>query len=166
MGNPPPHLLLLEATQCTVRGLFRLLALCVRLNLITASAATAEGLAQRFVLRFRSLEQFRLPHLPSFKDFEHSSASAQAPVESRVVLDAAQSSFAEATQLLEKIGIKEREALDPKVVDAAKAVKRVLVANQLAVTMLLRCEERGKTSGKVVLALTHHPHLVSVQFKP
>merc|ERR1719433_657444 len=98
--NPPPFLLLFEATQLVVRGLFRLLVFCLRNGLL----ASIGGLAQRFVLRFRSFEHFRLPHLPSFSDFEQSSAIAHAPLESRVVLDAAQASFTEATQLLEKVG--------------------------------------------------------------
>merc|ERR1719174_1232725 len=101
--NPPPFLLILEATQACVRGLFRLLAFCLREDLLKAPSAVVDGLAQRFVLRFRTLELFRLPHLPSFRDFQASSASAQAPVDSRVVLEAAQSSFSEAAQLLEKI---------------------------------------------------------------
>lgn len=165
--NPPPSLLLLEATQSAVRGLFRLLAFCLRMGLLASPAAVVEGLAQRFVLRFRMLEQFRLPHLPSFKDFEHSSASAQAPVDCRVVLDAAQASFTEAAQVLERMGAaKERDGVDSKAMASARTMKRVVVANQLAVTQLLRIVDAmpgDKQCSKVVATTAHHPHLVSVQ---
>lgn len=81
------------------------------------------------------------------------------------MLDAAQSSFAEATQVLERMGAaKERDGVDSKVVESTKAVKRVVVANQLAVTQLQRQLDGGK-NGKVSVGLTHHPHLVSVQVR-
>lgn len=169
--SPPPFLLLLEATQSTVRGLFRLLAFCLRRGLLSAPPAATGGLAQRFVLRFRSLEHFRLPHLPSYHDFEQSSLSAQAPLEGRVVLDAAQTSFTEASQLLEKVSaVRDRpnEERDPArdTSEGAKALRRVVVANQLAVTRLSRAIEAGqilKKTAQVVAAPTHHQHLVSVQ---
>lgn len=147
--SPPASLLYLEAMQSSVRGLFRLLAYCIRENLIKSAA---DGLAQRFVLRFRSLEQFRLPHLPSFKDFEQSSASAQAPVESRLVLEAAQASFTEASQALDRMVASKDNAV------CVSKLKRVVVANQLAITVLLR----GKAC-KVSVSSAHHPHFVSVQ---
>jgi len=168
--NPPQFLLLLEATQSTVRGLFRLLAFCLRRGLLSAPEAAVSGLAQRFVLRFRALEHFRLPHLPSYNDFEQSSQSAQAPMESRIVLDAAQASFTDAAQLLERVatGARDRpsEEQSSSVLDNAKALRRVVVANQLAVTRLSRSIEAGqilKKTSRVVAATTHHPHLVSVQ---
>jgi len=170
--NPPPFLLLLEATQSTVRGLFRLLAFCLRRGLLGVPRAAESGLAQRFVLRFRSLEHFRLPHLPSYRDFEHSSDSAQAPMEGRVVLDAAQASFTEASQLLEKVSaLRDRPAEDCEhsraaSLEGAKALRRVVVANQLAVTCLSRAIEAGqilKKSMRVEASPAHHPHLVSVQ---
>lgn len=158
--NPPTCLLLFEATQATVRGLFRLIAFCLRVGLLAVPAASVEGLAQRFVLRFRSLEQFRLPHLPSYRDFEKSSQTAQASF----VLEAAQQSFNDASQILEKLtGSKE---LDAKTADSAKAIKRVLVANGLALTQLRAFEQGGKSmdqAPKVTAAPTHHPYLVSVK---
>merc|ERR1712139_618010 len=51
--NPPQFLTLMEATQATVRGLFRLLAFCQREDLFKTPSAVFDGLAQRFVLRFR-----------------------------------------------------------------------------------------------------------------
>merc|ERR1719247_173783 len=167
--SPPPFLLLLEATQSCVRGLFRLLAFCLREELLKTPPAVVEGLAQRFVLRFRALELFRLPHLPSFRDFEVSSASAQAPVESRVVLEAAQTSFSEAQQLLDKMATPTKGA-EPALngvafdSDSVKSLKRVIVANQLAISQLLKHLESGKRSS-VVVALSHHSHLVSLQVR-
>ncbi|CAJ1408029.1 unnamed protein product [Effrenium voratum] len=158
--NPPAHLLFLEATQSTVRGLFRLLAFCLCQNLLPAPKSGA-NLCQRFVLRFRSLEMFRLPHLPSFQDFEQSAALAQDPAERKQVLTAAQSSFAEAAQLLEKA-----HALKEDLGEQPKSLKRVVVANQLGITQLLRCTENGmqELSGKKVTAETsHHTDFVSIQ---
>mmetsp|Transcript_36984 Transcript_36984/g.81224 ORF Transcript_36984/g.81224 Transcript_36984/m.81224 type:complete len:730 (-) Transcript_36984:61-2250(-) len=162
--NPPPALLLMEATQCAVRGLFRLLAHCLRGGQLNAPSMALEGLAQRFVLRFRSLEQFRLPHLPSFQDFVKNSASLQEPVENRAVLEAAQISFSESAQLLEKLNAaREKDAVPPDVsLDDAKALKRVVVANQLAIAKLLQSFALPQQP-KVTAATTHHPHLVSVQ---
>lgn len=161
--SPPLSLLLLEATQAALRGLFRLLAFCLQLGLLGTPAAAVEGLAQRFVLRFRALENFSLPHLPSYKDFEASATIAQAPLERRVVLDAAQASFAETAQLIEKISSsKTGEDADARILEEAKAIKRVVVANQLAVTQLTRMVETGG-SRKVVATTVHHPCLVSVQ---
>jgi len=161
--NIPPFVLLLEATQHTVRGLFRLLAFCLRRNLIISPPAVTEGLAQRFVLRFRALEHFRLPHLPSFHHFEQSALSAQAPVDSRVVLEAAQSSFADAAQQLERLGsLRERDSTCESSQDRGKALKRVVVANQLAITQLLQSLVSDKKV-KVAVSTAHHPHLVSVQ---
>lgn len=163
--NPPPSLLLLDATQSAVRGLFRLLAFCLREGALKSPPAVMEGLAQRFVLRFRSLELFRLPHLPSFRDFQQSAASAQAPVESRVVLEAAQGSFSDASQLLDKVSAC-KERADAAVLDSAKALKRVVVANQLAITQLMKHLLGGSgNQPRVVAALAHHPHFVSVQIQ-
>lgn len=163
--NPPASLLLLEATQSMVRGLFRLLAFTLKLGMLKAPPNASAGLAQRFVLRFRSLEHFRLPHLPSFRDFEQSSATAEAPLESRVVLDAAQASFTEAALLLDRAAAKEKEGKDeadslPQLEDAKK-LRRVLVANQLAATQLLKASV--DTPAKVVTTLAYHPSLVTVQ---
>jgi len=163
--NPPPHLLLLEATQSCVRGLFRLLSFCLREELLKSPPAVADGLGQRFVLRFRALELFRLPHLPSFRDFQASSASAQAPVESRVVLEAAQTSFGEATQLLDRIVApsKAEQANHGSSFDeSVKSMRRIVVANQLAITQLLQRLISGKRS-KVEASLQHHPHFVSLR---
>mmetsp|Transcript_23748 Transcript_23748/g.66039 ORF Transcript_23748/g.66039 Transcript_23748/m.66039 type:complete len:720 (+) Transcript_23748:55-2214(+) len=165
--NPPPAMLLLEGTQHVVRGLFRLLAYCLRRGYVSSPPAIVEGLAQRFVLRFRSLEHFRLPHLPSFRDFQQSAASAQAPADSRFVLEAAQSSFAEASQLLEKftaVFAKEKDgvAQDNSLNGSAKGLRRVVVANQLAITQLMQGLSNGKEF-KISTAATHHPHLLSVQ---
>mmetsp|Transcript_23644 Transcript_23644/g.67858 ORF Transcript_23644/g.67858 Transcript_23644/m.67858 type:complete len:757 (-) Transcript_23644:64-2334(-) len=160
--NPPPFLLHLEATQATVRGLFRLLAFCQRHDLTSAPRAASAGLAQRFVLRFRSLEHFRLPHLPSFKDFELSSASALAPVEGRAVLDAAKASLTDAAALLERISsskVQEDEA--GRISEETTALKRVVVANQLAVAELSRMLDSGKMQ-KVVATTSDHPYLVTV----
>jgi len=173
---PPAPLLLFEATQLVVRGLFRVLVFCLSNGLL----APVGGLAQRFVLRFRSFEHFRLPHLPSFGDFEQSStiAAHAAPAESRVVLDAAQASFTEAGQLLERAGgaaAKDAQQHQhqgpptPATEGARAALKRVVVANQLAVTQLLRIVEAGHVAegrSRVVAAATHHPHLVSLQVQP
>jgi len=168
--NPPASLLLLEATQSTVRGLFRLLAFCLRRGLLGTPTAASGSLAQRFVLRFRCLEHFRLPHLPSYADFEQSSASAQAPLESRVVLDAAQQSFTEAAQLLDRLvaAKPQEDRVDGKdgSLESAKALRRVVVANQLAVTCLIRSIEAGKIlkrTSQVVATAAHHPHLMSLQ---
>jgi len=162
--NPPPFLMLVEATQHCVRGLFRLLAFCLREGLIKSPSAVADGLAQRFVLRFRCLELFRLPHLPSFRDFEASCASAQAPVESSVVLEAAKSSFGDAQQLLDKVAValKDRDTCVDSTGEDSKALKRVVVANQLAITQLIKRLGNG-TLCPVVCSLSHHPHFVSIQ---
>lgn len=162
--NPSPQLMVLEATQNCVRGLFRLLAFCLREGVLKSPSTVTDGLAQRFVLRFRCLELFRLPHLPSFRDFQASSASAQAPVESMVVLDAAKSSFAESQQLLDKVAtaLKERENSVDSIGEEAKALKRVVVANQLAITQLMKRLSNG-TLCPVVCSLAHHPHFVSIQ---
>jgi len=169
--NPPGFLLLLEATQSTVRGLFRLLAFCLRRNLLAAPAAATEGLAQRFVLRFRALEQFRLPHLPSYRDFEQSSASAQQtpPDGGRVVLDAAQASFADSATLLERLGAarhpddSQHWPYQESPQDTAKALKRVVVANQLAVTKLMRALDSAEKGLQVEASPTHHPYLMSIR---
>jgi len=163
--NPPPLLLLLEATQSTVRGLFRLLAFCLRRDFISSPPAVTEGLAQRFVLRFRSLENFRLPHLPSFNDFQQSALSAQTPTDSRVVLEAAQQSFQEAKQHLDKFGStfsKDGGVQDGITADSAKGVQRVVVANQLAITQLTQGLNTNKQM-KVTADATHHPHLLSIK---
>uniref|UniRef100_A0A7S1ALC8 N-alpha-acetyltransferase 35, NatC auxiliary subunit n=1 Tax=Noctiluca scintillans TaxID=2966 RepID=A0A7S1ALC8_NOCSC len=162
-ANPPRCFLLLEAMQNTVRGLFRLLAFCTREEILKLPPMAAEGLAQRFVLRFRCFEHFRLPHLPSFRDFQQSSASAQAPVKNRVVLEAAQSSFSEANQALEKIAaVKGSTAADDVSPESIKALKRVIVANQLAASQLHQ-RLLGGTTSSLTVATTHHKHLVSVQ---
>jgi len=169
--NPPGFLLLLEATQSTVRGLFRLLAFCLRRDLLAAPAATTGGLAQRFVLRFRALEQFRLPHLPSYRDFEQSSASAQQtpPDGGRVVLDAAQASFADSAALLERLGAARNSddsqhwPYQESPQDTAKALKRVVVANQLAVTKLMRALDSAEKGLQVEASPTHHPYLMSIR---
>eukprot|EP00930_Biecheleria_cincta_P038070 TRINITY_DN26155_c0_g1_i1.p1 TRINITY_DN26155_c0_g1~~TRINITY_DN26155_c0_g1_i1.p1 ORF type:complete len:739 (+),score=193.05 TRINITY_DN26155_c0_g1_i1:305-2218(+) len=166
--NPPVHLLLLEATQHTVRGLFRLLAFCLRRGLLCVPPAAEAGLPQRFVLRFRSLEQFRLPHLPSYIDFEQSAFLAQAPVESRSVLAASQGSLLEASQLLESISTRAKDGSTASDAcgDMAKALKRVVVANQLAATQLLRIVDSGQDpqeQKKVLVEAAHHPNFVSLQ---
>lgn len=161
--NPPSSLLLMEATQTAIRGLFRLMSFCLRRGILSSPEAVNQGLAQRFVLRFRSLERFRLPHLPSFLDFEQSTLSAQAPTEGLIVLEAAQSSFAESAQILERIGsAKDKDAATDTILDGAKALRRVVVANQLAITQLLKSPpvEKGL---KVTVANSHHPHFISVQ---
>eukprot|EP00929_Paragymnodinium_shiwhaense_P015375 TRINITY_DN123459_c0_g1_i1.p1 TRINITY_DN123459_c0_g1~~TRINITY_DN123459_c0_g1_i1.p1 ORF type:complete len:756 (-),score=218.86 TRINITY_DN123459_c0_g1_i1:282-2549(-) len=170
--NPPPGLHLLEATQHCLRGLFRLFAFCLKRGYISPLGGT-EDLAQRFVLRFRSLEHFRLPHLPSFGDFMRSVASTQVPADSRIVLEQSQASFLEAGSLIDKytnawgkdkehpdvLAAAAREGLTP---DSGKAVKRVVVANQLALMQLLKGIDGGK-SLKVTASTAHHPFLVSVQ---
>lgn len=159
-----PALVLLEAEQSAVRGLFRLLAYCLREALVKVPGPVTEGLAQRFILRFRSLEHFRLPHLPSFEDFMKSSASAQAPVESRVVLDAAQASFAEAKAHLDRLeASKEKDS--EAAVERGKALKRVVVVNQVATSRLVQALVAGKKL-PIKVEPTHHPHLVSVQVQP
>lgn len=168
--NPPPVLLLLEATQNAVRGLFRLLAFCLRRKLMECPAGAQEGLPQRFVLRFRSLEHFRLPHLPSYHDFQQSAAAAQAQPDSLIVLEAAQASFGEAAQFLEKFSTALKdpsvqsasEAQDGVTADNSKALKRVIVANQLAITLLLQGLKGGKEM-TVVADATHHPNLLSIK---
>merc|ERR1711971_1121383 len=57
--NPPANLMLLEAMQLTMRGLFRLLAFCIRQGLLQVPSGVMQRLAQRLVLRFRTLENFR-----------------------------------------------------------------------------------------------------------
>eukprot|EP00913_Durusdinium_trenchii_P028563 g26790.t1 len=52
----PLKLLLIDAMQSMVRGLFRLLAFCLSQNLLSGPKAVQTGLCQRFILRFRSLE--------------------------------------------------------------------------------------------------------------
>eukprot|EP00933_Yihiella_yeosuensis_P037955 TRINITY_DN31943_c0_g1_i1.p1 TRINITY_DN31943_c0_g1~~TRINITY_DN31943_c0_g1_i1.p1 ORF type:complete len:761 (+),score=158.82 TRINITY_DN31943_c0_g1_i1:126-2408(+) len=174
--NPPPYLLLLEATQTTVRGIFRLLAFCLSHGLLPAPPASEAGLPQRFVLRFRCLEEFRLPHLPSYADFDSSSAAAQVGVDGRAVLKASQSSFQEATVLLDRMTAVSKDGDSGKAVvgpgpgtespaEAGKSLKRVLVANQLAAMQLLKALEEGKdmSEKKVSVENSHHPSLVSLQ---
>jgi len=169
--NPTALLLLLEATQHSVRGLFRLLVYCIRSGCIKLPPATLEGLAQRFVLRFRSLEHFRLPHLPSYSDFSASANSAQTPGDGRIVLEAAASSFTDASQLLEKFGstfAKESGGtsnLAGLSDDSGKLIKKVIVANQLAITQLERAM-KGNKKVKVTTSTAYHPHLLAVQVLP
>ena len=163
--NPPLSLLLLEAMQSMVRGLFRLLAFCLTENLLTSPQSVRAGLAQRFVLRFRCLETFRLPHLPSYHDFDQSAVLAQDPKERRGVLTAAQSSFQDAAQLLEKVqgALREDGRMEVGGDDLPKALRRVVVANQLGITQLQRLDQE-ELSGKKVLAETvHHPEFISIQ---
>lgn len=163
--NPPLSLLLLEAMQSMVRGLFRLLAFFLTENLLTSPQSVRAGLAQRFVLRFRCLETFRLPHLPSYHDFDQSAVLAQDPKERRGVLTAAQSSFQDAAQLLEKVqgALREDGRMEVGGDDLPKALRRVVVANQLGITQLQRLDQE-ELSGKKVLAETvHHPEFISIQ---
>jgi len=180
--NPPVFATFLEATQAVVRGLFRLLAFCLREGLVASPPMVAQRMAQRFVLRFRTLEHFQLPHLPSYLDFQSSSASAQAPAESRSVLEAAQVSFAEASQWLEKVAAAmngappAKDAKDPVAKadkelcrdvsqESLKSLKKVVVANQLAITQLFqRLGSEGKRA-TITVAPIHHPHFVTVQVK-
>ncbi|CAE7438218.1 NAA35, partial [Symbiodinium sp. CCMP2456] len=160
--NPPTSLLLLEATQSLVRGLFRALAFCCH-GLLSSPPAVEAGLCQRFVLRFRSLEQFRLPHLPSFEDFKQSAVLAQDSTERRSVLQASQNSFLEATQLLDRVqpALKEESA---ECAGLAQSLRRVVVANQLGVTQLLRCLDSGAEElahKRVTAELVHHKQFVS-----
>ncbi|OLP85504.1 N-alpha-acetyltransferase 35, NatC auxiliary subunit [Symbiodinium microadriaticum] len=162
--NPPTSLLLLEATQSLVRGLFRALAFCCH-GLLSSPPAVEAGLCQRFVLRFRSLEQFRLPHLPSFEDFKQSAVLAQDCAERRSVLQASQNSFLEATQLLDRVqpALKEESA---ECAGLAQSLRRVVVANQLGVTQLLRCLDSGAEElarKRVTAELVHHKQFVSLQ---
>jgi len=165
--SPPPSLLLLEATQASTRGLFRLLAFCLHGRLLRGPPAPSGGLEQRFVLRFRPLEHFRLPNLPLFSHFEKScaSVSSQLPGQDKVVLDAAAASLGEGAQLLDRVAAArgDAEQLQP-LLEEAKAMKRVVVANQLAVTRLSRLLENGPLEAqvRVVASLTHHRHLASV----
>jgi len=163
--NPPASLMLLEATQSAVRGLFRALAFCLCHGLLSSPRAVEAGLCQRFVLRFRSLELFRLPHLPSFEDFRQSACLAQESSERRSVLSAAQNSFAEAAQHLDKFQTALKEGGEGTAgVVFPQALRRVVVANQLGVTQLLRCldsEELGRK--KVVAENLHHKQFVSIQ---
>ena len=148
-----------------VRGLFRLLAFCLTENLLTSPQSVRAGLAQRFVLRFRCLETFRLPHLPSYHDFDQSAVLAQDPKERRGVLTAAQSSFQDAAQLLEKVqgALREDGRMEVGGDDLPKALRRVVVANQLGLTQLQRLDQE-ELSGKKVLAETvHHPEFISIQ---
>jgi hypothetical protein len=90
-------------------------------------------------------------------------------VESRVVLDAAASSFGEAMQMLERL-VAPTKGAEPALngvafdSDNVKSLKRVIVANQLAISQLLKHLESGKRSS-VVVALSHHSHLVSLQVR-
>ena len=161
--NPPFSLLLLEAIQSMVRGLFRLLAYCLAEDLLLSPQSVRAGLAQRFVLRFRCLETFRLPHLPSYHDFDQSAVLAEDPAERRSVLSAAQSSFHEASQLLEKVQAALKEDGAERGDDLPKALRRVVVANQLGITQLNRLEHSELSSKKVVAEAVHHPHFVSIQ---
>eukprot|EP00928_Gymnodinium_smaydae_P055242 TRINITY_DN38837_c1_g1_i1.p1 TRINITY_DN38837_c1_g1~~TRINITY_DN38837_c1_g1_i1.p1 ORF type:complete len:800 (+),score=207.56 TRINITY_DN38837_c1_g1_i1:75-2402(+) len=168
--NPPPVLLMLEATQQTVRALFRLVAFCLRRGFLAPPARAIEGLSQRFVLRFRSLERFRLPHLPSFQDFQSSAASAQSPRDNRIVLEAAQSSFQEASHFLDKFNAAlardpngaEVAAREGITAESGRTLKRVIVANQLAIKVFTQALD-GKKQAKATAAITHHPFLLSLQ---
>jgi len=161
--NPPASLLLLEATQSTVRGLFRLLAFCLREGLIKMPSSGVDGLAQRFVLRFRPLEHFRLPHLPSFKDFQLSSASTQTSLESKVVLEAALDSLKRTVEVIDKVS-SAKEGADAGCLEEAKALRRVVVANQLAIKLLQEALlGASRKSVKITAAPVHHPYLISVQ---
>lgn len=166
--SPPPSLLLLEASQAAARGLFRLLAFCLHRRLVRVSPAHGSGLEQRFVLRFRPLEQFRLPNLPLFNHFEKScaSVSAQLPCQDKVVLDAAAASLGEGAQLLDRVAAArgDAEQLQP-LLEESRAMKRMVVANQLAVTKLSQLLEKGPLEAqvRVVASLTHHRHLASVK---
>lgn len=164
--NPPASFVLLESTQLAVRGLFRVLAFCLRQRLLLSPPASEAGLAQRFILRFRSLELFRLPHLPSFVDFKLSASLAQEPIEGRSVLTAAKNSFAEALTLLGKFASVAKDSeTSSKTTNETKALKRVIVANQLAVTQLLRVLDAGEdlSKHKVVVEHLHHPNFASLQ---
>ena len=169
--NPTPFLLLLEAAQHSVRGLFRLLTFCLQRGYISSSPAILEGMPQRFVLRFRSLEHFRLPHLPSYRDFQASADSGQSPTDSRVVLEAAQSSFCEANQFLEKLGsaVAKEPIGDSNLVglsqDSVKGMKKMIVANQLAIKQLEGALNRSQTV-KVTTSAAYHPYLLAVQVVP
>eukprot|EP00927_Polykrikos_kofoidii_P008762 TRINITY_DN13658_c1_g1_i1.p1 TRINITY_DN13658_c1_g1~~TRINITY_DN13658_c1_g1_i1.p1 ORF type:complete len:762 (+),score=131.24 TRINITY_DN13658_c1_g1_i1:52-2286(+) len=163
----PLIVLFLEARQHAVRGLFRLLAFCLNRGFISSPACADDCLAQRFVLRFRSLEHFRLPHLPCFRDFHQSAVSCQAPFEGRLVLDAAQASFTEAGNLIERcLGSfgKDSSAVsqDGVSVESIKSLRKVVIANQLAVTKLTQGLSANKQM-KVSAVPSHHPHLVSAQ---
>jgi len=165
--NPPASLLMLEATQSAIRGMFRILAFCLSRGLLSVPAAAMEGLPQAFVLRFRCLELFRLPHLPSYKDFESSVSVVQVPLETRSVLTASQTSFSEAGKLLDRIAAMAKEGGTADVYsDAVKSIKRVIVANQLAASQLLKSLDVGEDLGsckKVLVERVHHAHLVSLQ---
>eukprot|EP00438_Fugacium_kawagutii_P035417 Skav202007 [mRNA] locus=scaffold1829:53565:54731:- [translate_table: standard] len=166
--NPPLSLLLLEAMQCLVRGLFRLLAFCSTEGLLSSPPAVRAGLAQRFVLRFRCLETFQLPHLPSYHDFDQSAVLAEDASERRSVLSAAQSSFHEASQLLDRSSLLLKENAENgeegkrgEKTGELPALRRVVVANQLGITQLLRLEHPERH--KVVAETLHHPHFISIQ---
>merc|ERR1711874_765046 len=91
-----------------------------------------------------------LPHLPSYRDFEQSAASAQAPLESRVVLDAAQSSFTEAAQLLEKVSAaRGRHPESDSCFEDVAALKEVVEDNQAAIRQFLRSVGTGVALKKV-----------------
>jgi len=81
------------------------------------------------------------------------------------VLDAAAASLGEGAQLLDRVAAArgDAEQLQP-LLEEAKAMKRVVVANQLAVTRLSRLLENGPLEAqvRVVASLTHHRHLASV----
>mmetsp|Transcript_42731 Transcript_42731/g.91676 ORF Transcript_42731/g.91676 Transcript_42731/m.91676 type:complete len:726 (-) Transcript_42731:238-2415(-) len=155
---PPAHLIFSEAFQTTIRGLFRLLSFCSGRGLLAAPGAVGDLLEQRFVLRFRSLENFRLPHLPTFQDFKASSKCAEAPG----VLEAAQMSFTEAMQASDKL-IKEHTG---RWAEQAQSLKRIIVANRLAIVQISRAIEAdggSKLKGKITATNAYHPHLVAVQ---
>ena len=164
--HPPPSLVMLEAMQSMVRGLFRLLAFCLSEGLLSSPKSVRAGLAQRFVLRFRCLETFQLPHLPSYHDFDQSAVLAQEASEKRSVLSAAQASFHEASQLLERFngGLKDRDSEKASSdYDLPKALRRVAVANQLGITQLLRLETEELSRKKVITETLHHPDFISIQ---
>eukprot|EP00747_Dinoflagellata_sp_TGD_P107048 gnl/TRDRNA2_/TRDRNA2_170005_c0_seq1.p1 gnl/TRDRNA2_/TRDRNA2_170005_c0~~gnl/TRDRNA2_/TRDRNA2_170005_c0_seq1.p1 ORF type:complete len:816 (+),score=223.31 gnl/TRDRNA2_/TRDRNA2_170005_c0_seq1:322-2448(+) len=168
--NPPPVLMYVEATQGVVRGLFRLLAYCHREKLLSAPPLVVQGMAQRFVLRFRPLEHFRLPHVPSFGDFQKSERSTMPPIEARSVLEAAQASFQEAAHLVDRLpgsgGSAKAVPSDgwgPDEMDDAKSLRKCIVSNQLAITQLFQGMKGGEKPPKVAIGLEHHRHLATVQ---
>lgn len=167
--NPSAELVFLQASQAVVRGLFRLLIFCNNQGNITIPAAISKGLASRFVLRFKSLEAFRLPHSLSFQDFVQSSSLAKGSIESRGLLAAAQESFTEATQLLDKCLERLKDKSVSSIVEEHEpnTLKRVIVANQLAIRQLQQDLDRGENDPvKVKVVNSHHPYFVSIQVQP
>lgn len=172
---PPPSLLMLQACQCVLRGLFRVFMYMQDRKLIRVPVAVAGGMPRRFSLRFKSLEQFKLPYRLSYADFQDLAENDRSFGESLQILAAAQDCFEEAKELVDRVhaGKMNKGPADPLGEEAGAEVvrsedltdlKKVVVANSLAIAQLRKHSQPGE-SEKLSVEITHvyHPFFASVQ---